>query len=148
MARLNLAEYEQKVEIRPLRIEDFPDLIALQRLCFPNMGVWKREQIESQLRVFPEGQICVTIGGELAASSSSLIVTYDPDFAWHDWRQVSDGGYIRNHEPEGDTLYGIEIMVHPGFRGQKLSRRLYDARKALARERNLSQIIIAGRIPG
>ena len=48
----------------------------------------------------------------------------------------------------GDTLYGIEIMVDPEYRGMKLSRRLYDARKQLCRERNLARIIIGGRIPG
>ncbi len=39
-------------------------------------------------------------------------------------------------------------MVDPEYRGMKLSRRLYDARKELCRERNLMRIIIAGRIPG
>ena len=39
-------------------------------------------------------------------------------------------------------------MVDPEFRGMKLSRRLYDARKELCREMNLARIIIAGRIPG
>ncbi len=61
---------------------------------------------------------------------------------------VSSEGYIRNHKPKGDTLYGIEIMVDPEFRGMKLSRRLYDARKELCRQKNLARIIIGGRIPG
>src|SRR5690606_35878388 len=39
-------------------------------------------------------------------------------------------------------------MVDPEFRGLKLSRRLYDSRKEICRERNLARIIIAGRIPG
>jgi len=39
-------------------------------------------------------------------------------------------------------------MVDPEFRGMKLSRRLYDARKALARARNLTGIMIGGRIAG
>ncbi len=39
-------------------------------------------------------------------------------------------------------------MVDPEFRGMKLSRRLYDARKEICREYNLGQMIIAGRIPG
>ena len=39
-------------------------------------------------------------------------------------------------------------MVDPEFRGMKLSRRLYDARKEVCREKNLARIIIAGRIPG
>ncbi|MCA9215539.1 MAG: carbon-nitrogen hydrolase family protein, partial [Planctomycetales bacterium] len=42
----------------------------------------------------------------------------------------------------------IEIMVDPEFRGMKLSRRMYDARKELCRQKNLARIIIAGRIPG
>ena len=39
-------------------------------------------------------------------------------------------------------------MVDPEFRGMKLSRRLYDARRQLARDHNLRGIIIGGRIPG
>jgi predicted amidohydrolase/ribosomal protein S18 acetylase RimI-like enzyme len=145
---INLKEYEWKISIRPLTLDDFEALVEMQHLCFPNMHPWQREQIESQIRIFPEGQICVEIDGRLAASSSSLLLDYDPHLAWHDWKKVADNGYIRNHDPDGDTLYGIEIMVHPEFRGMKLSRRLYDARKELCRERNLARIVIAGRIPG
>src|SRR5262249_12975741 len=43
---------------------------------------------------------------------------------------------------------GIEIMVDPQYRGLKLARRLYDARKRLAREKNLMRIVVGGRIPG
>ncbi|GIW80199.1 MAG: hydrolase [Gemmatales bacterium] len=148
MEPIDLAEFEWKIIVRPLKIEDFDDLIALQRKCFPGMQTWQREQIESQLAIFPEGQIGIEIDGRLVASSSSLIVEYDPSLKWYDWKTVSDAGYIRNHKPKGDTLYGIEIMVDPEFRGMKLSRRLYDARKELCRQKNLARIIIAGRIPG
>ena len=92
--------------------------------------------------------MCVEVEGKLAASSSSLILEYDPNLAWHNWKAIADGGYIRNHNNKGDTLYGIEIMVDPEFRGMKLSRRLYDARKELCRERNLCRMMIGGRIPG
>lgn len=129
-------------------MDDYDALVALQEKCFPGMKPWTREQIESQLNIFPQGQLCIEIDGQLAASSSSLIVDYDPSGEWHNWKAVADNGYIRNHKPKGDTLYGIEIMVDPDFRGMKLSRRLYDARKDLCRERNLAQIIIGGRIPG
>ncbi len=115
---------------------------------FSRYGNLEPAQIESQLAIFPEGQLCVEIDGRLAASSSSLILDYDSTLEWHNWKAIADGGYIRNHKPKGDTLYGIEIMVDPEFRGMKLSRRLYDARKELCRERNLARIIIGGRIPG
>ena len=148
MEPLDLTEYELKTIIRPLTIDDYDDLIAMAQRCFPGMQPWTREQIESQLSIFPEGQICVEVDGKLAASSSSLILEYDPSTHWHDWKVVADEGYIRNHKAKGDTLYGIEIMVDPEFRGMKLSRRLYDARKELCRQKNLARIIIGGRIPG
>lgn len=148
MEPLDLKEYEWKTVVRPLRMEDYEALVEMQQLCFPGMPTWTREQIESQWNIFPEGQIGIEIDGQLAASSSSLILEYDPALEWHNWQAVADKGYIRNHKPKGDTLYGIEIMVHPDYRGMKLSRRLYDARKELCRERNLARIIIAGRIPG
>ncbi len=145
---LDLKEYEWKIEVRQLTLDDYDDLVAMQKLCFPGMQTWGRDQIESQLAIFPEGQLAVEIDGRLAASSSSLVVDYDPSLEWHDWGKIADHGYIRNHNRKGDTLYGIEIMVHPDFRGMKLSRRIYDARKDLCRTKNLARIIIGGRIPG
>jgi len=76
------------------------------------------------------------------------MLNYQSDMSWHDWKKVADGGYIRNHNPKADTLYGIEIMVDPEFRGLKLSRRIYDARKEVCRTKNLARMIIGGRIPG
>jgi len=148
MEPLDLTEFEWKIVVRSLTLDDFDALIAMSERCFPGMEPWGRDQFESQLSLFPEGQLCVEIDGRLAASSSSLILEYDATLEWHNWKAVADGGYIRNHKPKGDTLYGIEIMVDPEFRGMKLSRRLYDARKELCRERNLARIIIGGRIPG
>jgi predicted amidohydrolase/ribosomal protein S18 acetylase RimI-like enzyme len=148
MKKIDLEEFETLINVRPLRIEDFEALVALQQKCFPGMVTWTREQIESQLRIFPEGQIGIEYEGELVASSSSLIVDFDHYEQWHNWKEIADNGLIRNHDPEGDTLYGIEIMVDPAFRGKKLARRLYDARKQLARDANIRRIIIAGRIPG
>lgn len=143
-----LREYELKTILRPLEPQDFDELIAMQRLCFPGMETWQKQQLQSQIDHFQEGQLIVEIDGRIAASSASLILNYHTNLEWHDWKKIADGGYIRNHAPNGDTLYGIEIMVHPEFRGMKLARRLYDARKELCREKNLSGIIIGGRIPG
>jgi GNAT superfamily N-acetyltransferase len=39
-------------------------------------------------------------------------------------------------------------MVDPDYRGRGLARRLYDARKKLARAKNLMRIVVAGRMPG
>lgn len=145
---IDLAQFAWDIKVRPLTIDDYDALVAMQKKCFPGMQTWTRAQIESQLAIFPAGQIGIEVDGRLAASSSSLIVEYDPSLEWHNWGAIADNGYIRNHNPRGDTLYGIEIMVDPEFRGMKLSSRLYDARKELCRERNLARMIIGGRIPG
>lgn len=148
MSSIDLKDHEWKTTLRQLRVEDYDDLVDMQQKCFPGLQPWDRDQIESQVRHFPAGQIVVEIDDRLAASSCSLVLEFESNLEWHDWKKVADDGYIRNHRPKGDTLYGIEMMVHPDFRGMKLSRRLYDARKELCREMNLSRIIIGGRILG
>jgi len=148
MSRIDLADFETKIRVRRMRIEDYDEIVAMQALCFPGMPTWKKEQIESQISHFPEGQLVVEYEGKVMASSSSLIVDFDRYSDWHNWKEIADSGYIRNHTPDGDTLYGIEIMVHPDCRGLRLARRLYDERKRVAREKNVARIIICGRIPG
>ena len=145
---IDLTEYETRIRLRRLSIEDFEELIALQRRCFPKMKPWLREQVDSQISIFPEGQLIIEIDGVIVASCANLIVDYSDYKDWNDWMELSGKGYIRNHDPEGDTLYGIEIMVHPDHRGMKLARRLYDARKELCRDNNLARMMIGGRIPG
>lgn len=141
-------EFEWNLVVRPMRIEDYERIAELQLLCFPHMKPWRRDQVESHLEHFPEGQIVVEIDGEVVASSSSLIIDFDEYEEGHTWMDVTGDGFISNHDSEGDTLYGIEIMVHPEWRGKKLARRLYDARKQVCREMNLKRIMIGGRIPG
>jgi predicted amidohydrolase/ribosomal protein S18 acetylase RimI-like enzyme len=148
MTVIDLSTFEKKVLVRPVRFEDYEQIVALQLKCFPGMKPWTNEQMESQLRTFPEGQICIEYEGKIVASSSSLILDFAMYDEWHSWREIADQGFIRNHNPEGNTLYGIEVMVDPDFRGMKLARRLYDARKRLAREHNLMRIVLGGRIPG
>lgn len=148
MKVVDLKKFERKLRIRSLTKADFDQLVALQLQCFPGMLPWSRAQIESQLDVFPEGQLIVEYDGKLVASSSCLIVDFELYTEWANWKVIADNGYIKNHDPEGDTLYGIEIMVAPEFRGMKLARRLYDERKRICREYNLQRMIIGGRIPG
>ena len=143
----NFDSFQKKINVRPLKIEDYDNLVELQLQCFPGMKPWTKDQIESQLNLFPEGQIVIEYRNKIIASSSSLIVDFDIYGDDHSWYDVSNKGYITNHTPEGDTLYGIEIMVHPRYRGMKLARRLYEARKELARSLNLMRIVIGGRVP-
>lgn len=137
----------KKIKVRRLKAGDFERVVQIQLACFPNMKPWTREQFQSLISIFPAGQIGVEYEGTLVASSCSHIIQFDAYSETSSWGELTDHGMIGNHDANGDTLYGIEIMVDPAFRNMKLSRRLYAARQKLVKERNLKRIAIGGRIP-
>ncbi len=142
-----LENIQKKLLVRPIEKVDIDEIIALQKLCFVDMIPWTQEQLESHINRFQEGQICVELDGKIIGSSSSLIINFDEYDDQHTWEEITEDGFITNHDSEGYNLYGIEIMVHPDYRNMKIGRRLYEARKDLARQLNLKSIVIGGRIP-
>lgn len=61
--------------------------------------------------MFPEGAMLAEWKGKVGRSATSLIVQYDGEL--HAWAKVSNHGYIRNsHNPDGDSLYGIDVCGH------------------------------------
>jgi len=136
-----------RVLVRLLRLSDYRAVADIQRRSFPEMEPWTRDQFSAQLARFPEGQVGVEFGGRLVGTSSTLIVDLEALREVHTFKEAADGGYITKHDLEGDSLYGIDIAVDPEFRGLRLARRLYDARKEIAARRGLKRMLIAGRIP-
>ncbi|MEO5642518.1 MAG: GNAT family N-acetyltransferase [Bacteroidia bacterium] len=137
----------KKIKLRRLKIEDYDRVAEIQLKCFPAMKPWSIEQFKSLLTTFPQGQIGVQYDDKLIASSCSHIINFNEYSPDNSWGELTANGFITNHNPNGDTLYGIEIMVDPEYRGMKLSRRIYEARKRIVREKNLARIAIGGRIP-
>lgn len=88
--------------LRLARVEDIPHLIQLDKHCFPRMAeqnvVWNRGQLQNHIRLFPEGQIVVEMGGEILGACSSLIVRTD-DYRPHTYSGITDGGYFQSHDP-------------------------------------------------
>src|SRR5699024_3742686 len=101
----------------------------------------------SQLELFPEGQACVEYKGKIVGCAISVKVNIEDYGHNHNYDQISDEGYIRNHNPHGKHLYGIEVGVDPDYRNMKLGKLLYDARRKNCREVNLESVFIGGRMP-
>ncbi len=135
------------IVVRTLSKEDYSAVSKMQLLAFPTMKPWSQEQWENVTQVFPEGQIGIEVDGILAASSCSLILNFDEFSQSHGWAAITGNGTLSTHNPNGDTLYGIEIMVAPAYRSMRLARRLYDERKQLVINRNLKRIVVGGRLP-
>lgn len=142
-------ELEHRIKLRNIKISDFDDIKEIVGLIYSKarMGYSKAE-LQRQLKIFPEGQICIEDNGKVVAAALSLIVDYSKFGDKHTYEQITGNGTFTTHDEEGDTLYGTDVFVHPEYRDLRLGRRLYDARKELCENLNLRAIIAGGRIPG
>jgi predicted amidohydrolase/GNAT superfamily N-acetyltransferase len=138
------------IETRKLTLDDYHDLKESMEQAYDTMGgsIWSKESIAKLLNLFPEGQLCISVDDKVVACSLSIIVDYDQFGDKHTYRLITGNYTFSTHNPNGDTLYGIEIFVSPDYRGLRLGRRLYEARKELCENFNLKSIIAGGRIPG
>ena len=140
----------KKVEIRNLTFDDYIGLSDSMREAYKNWhggSVWSEEHIKLLLEIFPEGQFVVIVNGKVVGSALSIIINYDDFGDDHTYRQITGDFTFSSHNKEGDVLYGIEVFVHSKYRGLRLGRRLYDARKELCERLNLKSIVFGGRIP-
>ncbi|NHA13478.1 GNAT family N-acetyltransferase [Thioalkalivibrio sp. XN279] len=142
-------ESGMKIELGHLKLEDYQELRKAMEEAYAGIGgdYWPHEAIARLLDLFPEGQLCVKVNGKVVASALSLIIDYEEFGDRHTFRDVTGNYSFNTHDPEGDVLYGIEVFVHPEYRGMRLARRLYDARKELCENLNLRAIMAGGRIP-
>ena len=138
-----------KLVLRNLREADYTSFKQTMDAAYPTLGgSWSKDQFLSQLSHFPEGQICIEDNGTVVAAAISVIVNYELFGDDHSYEEITGNGYLYTHDPQGDTLYGVDIFVHPDYRDLRLGRRLYEARKALCERLNLRRIVAGGRIPG
>jgi len=139
----------QSVELRHLKIEDYKELKASMIEAYPNWpgAYWKESHVQKLLEVFPDGQIAVVVNGVVVGSALSLIIKYDHFGDEHTYKEITGNYTFNTHTPKGDVLYGIEVFIKPEYRGLRLGRRLYDARKELCEKFNLKAVVFGGRIP-
>ncbi len=138
-----------KLETRNLRHSDYRDIKSIMEETFARMGgAWEKEEFDTILDLFPEGQVCIEDRGQVVAAALTLIIDYAGLEHDHSYEDIVSDGKFESHDNEGDYLYGIDLFVRKDYRGMRLGRRLYDARKELCEKLNLKGIIVGGRIPG
>lgn len=134
------------LRLRNLDAADHEQLEQLENLAYPDLGgAWPRGTIDGLLKSFPEGQVCIEDNGRIVAAALTVRVDYNRFSSPHRYRDLVSADLTIFDDPEGDALYGIDVMVDPEYRGYRLGRRLYDARKELCIDRNLRGILAGGR---
>src|SRR5690554_4601733 len=138
-----------KVEVRLLSITDYKELKVSMQQAYPKWSesLWRERDILKLISIFPEGQFAVVVDGVVVGSALSLIVKYELFGDDHTYEEITGKFTFNTHTPKGNVLYGIEVFISPEYRGMRLGRRLYDARKELCERLNLKAIVFGGRIP-
>lgn len=137
------------------RPEHVPALAALQRIVFPTLSeheLLTEAKYTKHLEIFPEGQFVALLhyeGRQMVVGATSTFRTrFDFSDFQHTFLEAVAEGWLTNHDPAGEWLYGADLSVHPDYRGLRLGRRLYEARRALVRRLNLRGEIAGALLPG
>ncbi|MCC6309632.1 MAG: GNAT family N-acetyltransferase [Trueperaceae bacterium] len=110
------------------------------------------EAVAEQLERFPEGQFVATTyedGTEkVIGMATTMRTARTPDEPALPWYDVIGSFGLRNHDPEGEWLYGVEIAVHPDYQRRGVATAIYKARLALVERLGLSGWYAGGMLMG
>ena len=139
------------IRIAPMAPEHLEGAVRLQRDCFPEPFpedlLWNRSHLERHLELFPDGQFVALDEGKVIASASATLISEENWQAHQSWDETVGGPYLSTFAPDGSTLYGLDISVHPAYRGAGLGRLLYRARFDLVDHKGYKRYGTACRIP-
>ena len=152
MTKALLPYYQQLqagITVQQMNAEHAKKLEVLQRIVFPALAedeLIKSEHYLQHLKVFPEGQFVITDGEEVIGMTSSMRSFFNDNH--HTFKETIAGGWLTNHNPIGDWLYGLDMGIHPNYRGKGLARSLYRARHSLVHALNLKGQFTVGMMNG
>lgn len=145
-----LSKQRAKITTRLWRREDIPAIIKCSRETYhdyPDNYIFTERHYEMQFAAFPQGQFVAVCGPEIIGYATSMIVSIDDEF-WYDVDELTGAGSFSTHNPDGDTLYGADIAVHPDYQRRGVAMLLYKRRRSILKRFNLRRMIAYGRLPG
>ena len=108
---------ESRYEVRPLRRNDIPRVLELERIKWREQAA-TRATIESRLANYPQGQLAVEhLTVEHGVVTRRSVVAWVTVMAidgsrvktFGTWDDVSGGGTLSTCDPAGDTLVGVNL---------------------------------------
>lgn len=136
--------------LRLVAPSDYEAIIEICKLVYPTETPYKLDELEDHRQVFPQGQFVAIASdsGAVAGVHFTLRLRL-MDFHIDDpWDVLTAGGSFFDHNPEGPTLYGADIMVHPGHQHHGIAHALTDQARFLVQEEGLWRMVGASRLPG
>jgi hypothetical protein len=130
--------------IRPAGTGDVRALCALEESVWGGAMGAGPDKWESRIRIFPEGTLVAAENGRLVGVVVAHIIAWPYRREFPDWEGATDNGYIRNHDPDGEVLYGVDLTVRDERPG--VAERLMRADLAIADRLGL-RAVLGSRIP-
>lgn len=129
---------------------DFDAIIEICRTVYPTDTPYTQEELEDHCQVFPQGQWVAVCGdANMVVGAHFTLRLRMADFHIDDpWDILTAGGSFLDHDPQGHTLYGADIMVHPAHQHHGLAHGLTDVARFLVQEERLWRMVGASRLPG
>jgi len=134
-----------------MRQEDILAVAALQPLAFPAPFdedlLWNVEHLTRHISLFPVGQWVADADGEIVASCSNTCISEDHWMAHDSWDATVGGPLLDTFNPNGTTLYGLDITVHPEYRRRGIGREFYKTRFQYVEQMGLRRYGTGCRLP-
>jgi GNAT superfamily N-acetyltransferase len=135
--------------IRLVEPLDYAAIIEICKLVYPTEKPYTHEELEDHRQVFPQGQFAAVDHRDTVAGVHFTLRLRMLDFHLDDpWDVLTSGGSFLDHNPAGPTLYGADIMVHPGHQHHGIGHALTDRARRLVQEERLWRMVGASRLPG
>lgn len=137
-----------KASIRHLTLDNIVEVLALERLAWPDDVQASEEQLRDRLGTFAEGFLGAFVEEGLAGMASSQVLQFSHADAGRSWKDLTADGWIsRTHQPGGDCLYFVSICVHPHARGRGIGSSLNRGRLDLCKRLGLPLALTNTRLP-
>jgi len=137
----------RKIRIRQARVDDIEAILLVEKKAWPENLRASPEIYQSRLRTFPQGTLVAEREGKIEGVVVVEIINFRSASDVRSWNEATDYGYIRkSHDPQGNTLYGVNLSVSPQTQS-RVAVALLEAVGKLAIRYNSKQIVLGGRIP-
>ncbi|MCP3025922.1 GNAT family N-acetyltransferase [Halobacillus sp. A5] len=138
------------IHIRNYEEQDFSRLIEVQKKAFPPPFPsdlwWDEEQLYNHISIFRDGCICIEVEGEIAGSMTAMRTEINEN-THHTWEEVTAGGTMRTHNPNGSVLYVVDICIDPAYRSLGLGSQLTQAMYETVVHYKLDRLMGGARMP-
>jgi len=138
----------KKIKIREAKIEDIPQILDVEIATWGKERAATFEMLESRIKTFPEGTLIAVVDEKIVGVVVVEIINSNLINNFSTWYEITDNGFIaKTHNPRGDTLYGVDLSVHPLYQNRGIGKKLLIEAAKIAIKYNLKQGMLGGRIP-